>query len=61
MTASTSELMHSDQFALMIVDEYRDQEKCKVNVIPYKTPETLSNDTTQHCEDDKKCLSNIIK
>ena len=54
MTASTSEHVNSDQFALMIVDEYRDQEKCKVNLIFYKIPETLSNDTTQHGEDDKK-------
>ena len=33
MTASAPEPAHSDQFTLMIVDQYRDQEKCsKVNL-----------------------------
>ena len=53
--------VHSDQFALKIVDEYRNQERHKLNLIFHKIPESHSKDVTQHWEHDKKFLSNIVK
>ena len=53
--------MPSNQFALKKVDEYRDQEKHKLNLIFHKIPASLSTDMTQHLEDDKKFVSNVVK
>ena len=53
--------MHSDQFALKIVDEYRDQERRKLNLIFHKIPESHSKDVTQCREHDKKFVLNVVK
>ena len=46
-TASAPELVPSDQFALKTADEYRDQEKRKLNLVFHKIPE--SPPQIQHC------------
>ena len=43
------------------MDEYRDREKRKLNLIFYKIPESSSTDSTKCLEDDKKFVSNVIK
>ena len=58
---SAPDPVHSDQFALRIVDKYRNQERHKFNLIFHKIPESHSKDVTQHCKHDKKFLSNIVK
>ena len=58
---STPEPVHSDQFALKIVDEYRDQERRKLNVIFHKIHESHSKDVTQRRENDKKFVLNVVK
>ena len=58
---STPESVHSDQFALKIVDEYRDQERRKLNLIFHKIPESHSKDVTQRREHDKKFALNVVK
>ena len=60
-TATASDHVPSDQFVLKIVDEYRDQEKCKLNLIFHKIPESSSTDTIKRREDDKKFVSNAVK
>ena len=58
-TTPMLESVPSDQLALKIVDEYKDRERCKLNLIFHKIPE--STDTTKRREDDKKFVSNVIK
>ena len=58
-TAPVPESVPSDQLALKMVDEYKDRERRKFNLIFHKIPE--STDTTRHWEDDKKFVSNVIK
>ena len=43
------------------MDEYRDREKHKLNLIFHKIPESPSNDLTKRWEDDKRFVSNVIK
>ena len=50
-----------DQFALKIVDEYRDRERRKLNLIFHKIPESKSSDTSTCREDDKKSVLNVVK
>ena len=53
---STPEPVQSDQFTLKIVDEYRDQERRKLNLIFHKIPESHSKDVSQLREHDKNLL-----
>ena len=57
-TAPVPESVPSDQLALKIVDEYKDRERHKLNLIFHKIPE--STDTAKRWEDDKKFVSNVI-
>ena len=52
-TATAPDHTPSNQFALKIVDEYRDREKRKLNLIFHKIPESPSTDSTKRWEDDK--------
>ena len=60
-TAPTPESVPSDQLALKIVDEYKDRERRKLNLIFHKIPEPSSTDTAQRREDDKKFVFNVVK
>ena len=51
---SAPEPVHSNQFALKIVDKYRDQERHKLSLIFHKIPESHSTDVTKCREHDKK-------
>ena len=53
--------MPSDQFALKIVDEYKDRENHKLNLIFHKISEPPSTDLIKHQKDDKRFVSNVIK
>ena len=60
-TAPMPDSVPSDQLASKIVDEYKDRERHKLNLIFHKIPEPSSTDTAQRREDDKKFVFNVVK
>ena len=52
---------HADDYASRVVDEYRDRESRKLNVIFHKIPESKSEEPTSRKTDDAKFVLNVAK
>ena len=52
---------HADDYASRVVDEYRDRESRKLNIIFHKIPESKSEEPASRKTDDAKFVLNVAK